>query len=139
MGFVTFFSLVIGLWSDRKDIKKVIEFFKTKFTDYEIFFDQLEKISTETLKLYIKPHLSLSKKIKIIQVLQNYILTGENYKAKNNISEILSISEVEVNSLLNRLQNNLINSGSIEIFYNRKRRHSAIGYISPMEFEKACA
>ncbi len=27
----------------------------------------------------------------------------------------------------------------IEIFYNRKRRHSAIGYISPEEFEKACA
>lgn len=27
----------------------------------------------------------------------------------------------------------------IEIFYNRKRRHSAIGYISPMEFEKVCA
>jgi putative transposase len=27
----------------------------------------------------------------------------------------------------------------IEIFYNRKRRHSAIGYISPMQFEKSCA
>ncbi len=27
----------------------------------------------------------------------------------------------------------------IEIFYNRKRRHSAIGYISPAEFEKLCA
>jgi len=27
----------------------------------------------------------------------------------------------------------------IEIFYNRKRRHSAIGYVSPMEFEKVCA
>ena len=23
----------------------------------------------------------------------------------------------------------------IELFYNRKRRHSAIGYISPIEFE----
>lgn len=27
----------------------------------------------------------------------------------------------------------------IEIFYNRKRRHSALGYISPFEFEKLCA
>lgn len=27
----------------------------------------------------------------------------------------------------------------IEIFYNRERRHSAIGYISPAEFEKKCA
>jgi putative transposase len=27
----------------------------------------------------------------------------------------------------------------IEIFYNRKRRHSAIGYLSPWEFEKLCA
>jgi putative transposase len=27
----------------------------------------------------------------------------------------------------------------IEIFYNRKRRHSAIGYMSPWEFEKLCA
>jgi putative transposase len=27
----------------------------------------------------------------------------------------------------------------IEIFYNKKRRHSAIGYISPFEFEKLCA
>lgn len=26
----------------------------------------------------------------------------------------------------------------IEIFYNRKRRQSAIGYISPMQFEKSC-
>jgi transposase InsO family protein len=24
----------------------------------------------------------------------------------------------------------------IELFYNRKRRHSALGYISPIEFEK---
>jgi len=27
----------------------------------------------------------------------------------------------------------------IEIFYNRKRRHSAIGNISPAEFERRCA
>ena len=27
----------------------------------------------------------------------------------------------------------------IEIFYNRKRRHSAIGYVSPWKFEKICA
>jgi len=27
----------------------------------------------------------------------------------------------------------------IEIFYNRKRRHSAIDFISPMQFEKKCA
>ena len=27
----------------------------------------------------------------------------------------------------------------IEIFYNRERRHSAIGYVSPVEFEKKCA
>ncbi len=27
----------------------------------------------------------------------------------------------------------------IEIFYNRKRRHSAIGYVPPMEFEKMSA
>jgi len=27
----------------------------------------------------------------------------------------------------------------IEIFYNRKRRHSAIGYISPLQFERDCA
>ena len=27
----------------------------------------------------------------------------------------------------------------IEIFYNRKRRHSAIGYVSPYKFEKMCA
>jgi transposase InsO family protein len=25
----------------------------------------------------------------------------------------------------------------IEVFYNRQRRHSAIGYVSPAEFEKA--
>lgn len=24
----------------------------------------------------------------------------------------------------------------IELFYNRKRRHSSLGYISPLEFEK---
>lgn len=27
----------------------------------------------------------------------------------------------------------------IEIFYNRKRRHSAIGYVNPFKFEKMCA
>ncbi len=27
----------------------------------------------------------------------------------------------------------------IEIFYNRLRRHSAIGYVSPVEFEKMAA
>ncbi len=27
----------------------------------------------------------------------------------------------------------------IEIYYNRKRRHSAIGYVSPWKFEKRCA
>jgi len=27
----------------------------------------------------------------------------------------------------------------IEVFYNRLRRHSAIGYISPIQFEKLCA
>lgn len=27
----------------------------------------------------------------------------------------------------------------IEVFYNRVRRHSAIGYVSPAEFEKICA
>ncbi|WP_252738102.1 IS3 family transposase [Marinobacter salexigens] len=27
----------------------------------------------------------------------------------------------------------------IEVFYNRKRRHSALGYISPVEFERRCA
>jgi transposase InsO family protein len=27
----------------------------------------------------------------------------------------------------------------IEIYYNRQRRHSAIGYISPVQFEKKCA
>jgi len=27
----------------------------------------------------------------------------------------------------------------IEIFYNRKRKHSAIGYVSPYKFEKMCA
>ncbi|RUO29538.1 IS3 family transposase, partial [Aliidiomarina soli] len=27
----------------------------------------------------------------------------------------------------------------IEIFYNRKRRHSALGNISPAEFERKCA
>jgi transposase InsO family protein len=27
----------------------------------------------------------------------------------------------------------------IEIFYNRKRRHSAVGNISPAEFERRCA
>lgn len=27
----------------------------------------------------------------------------------------------------------------IEIFYNRLRRHSAIGYVSPAEFERSCA
>lgn len=27
----------------------------------------------------------------------------------------------------------------IEIFYNRKRRHSALGNISPAEFERRCA
>lgn len=26
----------------------------------------------------------------------------------------------------------------IEIFYNRKRKHSALGYISPVEYEKSC-
>ena len=24
----------------------------------------------------------------------------------------------------------------IEVFYNRRRRHSTLGYVSPMEFEK---
>jgi len=27
----------------------------------------------------------------------------------------------------------------IEVFYNRIRRHSALGYISPAEFERKCA
>ncbi|HEX5792331.1 MAG TPA: IS3 family transposase, partial [Rheinheimera sp.] len=27
----------------------------------------------------------------------------------------------------------------IEIFYNRVRRHSAIGYVSPAEYERKCA
>lgn len=27
----------------------------------------------------------------------------------------------------------------IEIFYNRKRRHSALGYLSPVEYERRCA
>lgn len=27
----------------------------------------------------------------------------------------------------------------IEVFYNRKRRHSALGYISPVEYERRCA
>ena len=27
----------------------------------------------------------------------------------------------------------------IEVFYNRLRRHSAIGYVSPVEFEKNAA
>ncbi|MCG9737052.1 IS3 family transposase, partial [Shewanella insulae] len=27
----------------------------------------------------------------------------------------------------------------IEIFYNRKRRHSALGYLSPMEYERRFA
>ncbi|WP_420493004.1 hypothetical protein [Sedimenticola selenatireducens] len=27
----------------------------------------------------------------------------------------------------------------MEIFYNRLRRHSAIGYVSPAEFERLCA
>lgn len=27
----------------------------------------------------------------------------------------------------------------IEIFYNRKRRHSALGYLSPVEYERKCA
>ncbi|NOJ93310.1 IS3 family transposase [Corallococcus coralloides] len=27
----------------------------------------------------------------------------------------------------------------IEVFYNRKRRHSTLGYVSPVEFEKAAS
>ncbi|NOK36940.1 IS3 family transposase [Corallococcus exercitus] len=27
----------------------------------------------------------------------------------------------------------------IEVFYNRKRRHSSLGYVSPVEFEKAAS
>ena len=27
----------------------------------------------------------------------------------------------------------------IEVFYNRKRRHSALGYLSPVEYERRCA
>ncbi|MCK7597290.1 IS3 family transposase, partial [Microbulbifer sp. CAU 1566] len=27
----------------------------------------------------------------------------------------------------------------IEVFYNRVRRHSAIGHLSPAEFERKCA
>jgi len=27
----------------------------------------------------------------------------------------------------------------IEVFYNRVRRHSALGYVSPAEFERKCA
>ncbi|TNE52541.1 MAG: IS3 family transposase [Sphingomonadales bacterium] len=27
----------------------------------------------------------------------------------------------------------------IEVFYNRKRRHSALGYLSPVEYERKCA
>ncbi len=27
----------------------------------------------------------------------------------------------------------------IEVFYNRKRRHSALGYVSPVEYERRCA
>ncbi len=27
----------------------------------------------------------------------------------------------------------------IELFYNRKRRHSAIGYMSPIDYEERCA
>ncbi|MCA0895136.1 IS3 family transposase, partial [Microbulbifer agarilyticus] len=27
----------------------------------------------------------------------------------------------------------------IEVFYNRTRRHSALGYVSPAEYERKCA
>lgn len=27
----------------------------------------------------------------------------------------------------------------IEVFYNRARRHSALGYVSPAEYERICA
>ena len=27
----------------------------------------------------------------------------------------------------------------IEVFYNRIRRHSALGYVSPAEYERKCA
>lgn len=51
----------------------------------------------------------------------------------------LKVEQVHHDDYKSREQARMAMFEYIELFYNRKRRHSSIGYMSPMQFERACA
>ncbi len=66
--------------------------------------------------------------------------TSENKSSENAISESFAStlkSEIGVNRYLSRQAARTSIFEFIELFYNRVRRHSSLGYLSPSEYEQA--
>jgi transposase InsO family protein len=62
-------------------------------------------------------------------------LLGDNAVAESFFGS-LKIEQIFVTRYLNRsvARQDIVNY--IEMFYNSRRRHSSLGYLNPMEFEK---
>ena len=108
-------GFVLGFLGARKELSALLERFRSKVTDFDKYFDLLQKISIETAGEQIKKNINLSEEIQLIEILENNILTGDIVQARINLSKLFRLPERKLDRILKEFKDKIINSKSSEL------------------------
>lgn len=115
MNILSIGGLLLGLYDRRQDLKKVINIFREKVTDFDSFYELLQKIARKTIKAHVRRRLTLGENVGLIGILEENILKGEVDNARKNIAKLFQLSEYEIETIIKDFQRKIIKSNSDEL------------------------